>query len=113
MTRPNGSDQTTRHRPCRRRRRRRPRRSRCTFGRLFSQVLAKKREHLLPAVQRLLDAVHWPVVVEKAVPGAVVAAKLVLFAVLLELRLVLVNLLRRRRTILISEQTEQSAGKVS
>src|SRR6516162_11466864 len=80
--------------------------------RLLGQVLVKKREYLLPAVQRLLDAIHRPVVVEEAVPGAVVAVKLVLFAVLLELGLVLVHLLRGRRTVLIAEETEQRTGKV-
>src|SRR5205807_604940 len=72
-----------------------------------------KREHLLPAVQRLLNPVHRPVVIEEAVPGTVVAMKLVLFAVLFEFRLVLVNLLRGRRAVFIAEQAEQRAGKVS
>ena len=56
-------------------------------------MLAKKREHLLPAVQRLLDAVHWPVVIEEAAPGALVVVKFVVFAVRLELGFVLVDLL--------------------
>ncbi len=49
-------------------------------------------EHLLPAVERLLDAVRRPVVIEEAVPGAVIPVKLVLLAVLLEFGLVLVDL---------------------
>src|ERR1700730_17794923 len=78
---------------------------------LFGQVLVQEREYLLPAVQRLLDAVGRPVVVEEAVPGAVIAMELILLAVLLQLRLVLVHLLRCRRTILVAEQTEQRAGE--
>ena len=73
----------------------------------------QEREHLLPAVQRLLDAVHRPVVVEEAVPGAVVAVELVVFAVLLQLGLVLVDLLRGRRAVLVAEEAEQRAGQVS
>ena len=69
----------------------------------------QKREHLLPAVQRLLDAVHRPVVVEEAVPGAVVTVKLVVFAVLFELGLVLVDLLWSWGAILIAEEAEQRA----
>jgi hypothetical protein len=57
-------------------------------------VLQQEREHLFPAVQRLLDAVRRPVVAEEAMPGTVVPVKLVLFAMLLELGLVLVDLLR-------------------
>src|SRR5208282_2976920 len=79
---------------------------------LSGQVLAEEREDLLPAVEGLLDTVHRPVVIEKAVPGAVVAMKLVLLAVLFELGLVLVHLLRRRRTILVTEEAEQRAGQV-
>src|SRR5438132_8657434 len=81
-------------------------------GALFRQVLVQEREYLLPAVHRLLDAVGRPVVVEETVSGAVVPVKLVLLAVLLELGLVLVHLLRGRRTILVAEETEQRAGKV-
>src|SRR5207245_309263 len=72
----------------------------------------QEREHLLPAVHRLLDAVHRPVVIEEAVSGAVVPVKLVLFAVLLELGLVLVDLFWGRRPILIAEEPQQRAGKV-
>ena len=76
------------------------------------QVLLQEREHLLPAVERLLDAVGRPVVVEEAVPGAVIAVELVVLAVLLQLGLVLVDLLRGRRAVLVAEQTEQRAGQV-
>ena len=53
--------------------------------RLFGQVLVQEREYLLPAVQRLLDAVHRPVVVEEAVPGAVIPVKLVLLLSLIHI----------------------------
>src|SRR4029077_224329 len=79
---------------------------------LCGQVLAQKPEYLLPAVERLLDAVGRAVVVEENVPGAVVTVKLVLLAVLLELGFVLVDLLRGRRTILIAEETQKRAGEV-
>src|SRR5262249_32788899 len=71
-----------------------------------------EREHLLPAVERLLDAVGGPIIIKKAVPGAVIAVELVIFAVLLELGLVLVHLLRGRRPVLIAEEAKQRAGQV-
>src|SRR5207248_3185285 len=74
---------------------------------LRRQMLLQERPHLLPAVERLLDAVGRPVVIEEAVAGAVVAVELVILAGLLELGLVLVHLLRGRRTVLIAEQAEQ------
>ena len=46
-----------------------------------------------------------PVVIEEAVPGAVVAVKFVVFAVLLELGFVLVDRLRGRRPVLVAEET--------
>src|SRR6185437_537882 len=72
---------------------------------------AQEREDLLPAVERLLDPVHRPVIVEEPVPGAVVAVKLVGLAVLIELGLVLVHLLGGRRAILVAEQAEERAGE--
>src|SRR5437867_5912752 len=53
-------------------------------------------EELLPAVDGLILPVGGAIVVEEAVAGAVVAMELVLLAVLLQLGLVLVDLLRRR-----------------
>ena len=50
-------------------------------------------QHLLPAVHGLLLAVAGPVDGEEAVPGAVVAVKLVRLAVLLQLGLDLIDLL--------------------
>jgi len=44
--------------------------------RLGGQVLPQEREDLLPAVQRLLDAIHRPIIVEEAVTGVGVPMKL-------------------------------------
>src|SRR4029077_10685179 len=38
---------------------------------LCRQVLLEKREDLLPPIERLLDAIRRPVVIEETVPGAV------------------------------------------
>src|SRR5207248_11129819 len=100
--------------PCRRRRR--SRRSRCTCARrrldLCRKVLLQERPDLLPAVERLLDAVGRAVIIEEPVPGAVIAVELVVLAVLLEFGLVLVDLLRSRSAVFVAEDTEQRAGQV-
>src|SRR5216110_1988525 len=70
------------------------------IGRLRREVFLQERPHLLPPVERLLDAVGRPVVVEEAVSRAVVAVELVILLVLLQLGLVLVHLLRGRRAVL-------------
>ena len=75
-------------------------------------MLLAERPHLLPAVERLLDAVGRAVVIEEAVAGAVIAVELVLLAVLLQLGLVLVDLLRGRGAVFVAEQAEQRAGQV-
>jgi hypothetical protein len=69
-------------------------------------MLAEECEDLLPAIQRLIHAIERPVVVEEAVPRTVIAVELVVLAVLLELGLVLVHLLRARRAILVAEETK-------
>src|SRR3977135_2940271 len=69
-------------------------------------------EHLAPASHRLLGPVERPVPIEEAMAGAVVAVELVRLAVLLELGLGLVHLLRARRAILVAEQAEQRAAEV-
>src|SRR5215207_3044367 len=80
--------------------------------RLRSEVLLHKRPHLLPAVERLLDAVSRPVVIEEAVAGAVIAVELIVLAVFLQLGLVLADLLRGRGAVLVAEQPEQRAGQL-
>src|SRR5437016_10294258 len=69
-------------------------------------------EELLPAVHGLLLPVGRAVVVEEAVARAVVAMELVLLAVLLELRLVLIDLLGRRRLVLVAEEPEDRGREV-
>src|SRR5256885_16732199 len=70
---------------------------------LLRQMLAEEGEHLAPAVHGLLGPVERPVPIEDAVAGTVVAVELVRLAVLLELGLVLVHLLRARRAVVIAE----------
>ena len=47
-------------------------------------MLAEEGEHLAPSIHRLLGPVEWPVPIEEAVAGTVVAVELVRLAVLLE-----------------------------
>src|SRR5262249_31807657 len=90
-------------------------RSSCTwFGvsLLSAECLLAERKDLLPAVHSLFLTVRGPIVVEEAVSGPVVAMKLVLLSVLLELGLVKVDLLRRGRLVLIAEETENRTGEI-
>src|SRR3984957_5761565 len=80
---------------------------------LLRQVLLAEREHLLPAVERLLDAVGRAVVIEKAVAGAVIAMELVVIAGLLQLGLGLVDLFRGRGAGFVAEETEQWARQAA
>src|SRR3954470_1329382 len=79
---------------------------------LFSQVLAEERQHLCPAVHRGFGPVERAVPVPDAVAGAVVAIELVTLAVLLELRLVLVHLLGRRRAVVVAEDADQRTREI-
>src|SRR4030095_3485739 len=76
------------------------------------QVLLKEREDFFPAVHRLLLPIRSPVIIEKAVTGAVIAVKLIVLAMLLELRLMLVHLFRRRRFVVVAEKADNRAGKI-
>src|ERR1700754_3098612 len=85
----------------------------CTYRRLLlREMLAEERKRLGPAVHGLLGPVQRPVPIVEAVAGAVIAVELVGLAVLLQLGLVLVDLLRARRAIVIAEQAEQRAAEV-
>src|ERR1700681_1762221 len=85
----------------------------CTCpGLLLCQMLAKEGEHLAPAIHCLLGSVEWPVPIEDAVAGTVVAVELVHLAVLLELGLVLVHLLRARRAVVVAEYAQQRAAEI-
>src|SRR5687768_5015369 len=79
---------------------------------LLGQVLAEERPDLAPAVHCLLGPIERPMPVEETVAGAVVAVELIILAVLLELGLVLVHLLRARGAILVAENAEQRAAEV-
>src|SRR5262245_3747084 len=74
--------------------------------------LLAERPELLPAVDGLLLPVGRTVVVEEAVTRAVVAMELVLLAVLLQLGLVLVHLLRGGRLVLVAEEPEERRRQV-
>src|SRR4051812_12089575 len=84
----------------------------CTCGLLLRQMLAEEGEQLAPAVHRLLGPVDWPVPIEEAVAGAVIAMEFVGLAVLLQLGLVLVYLLGARRPVVIAEQADQRAAEI-
>src|SRR5438094_10393025 len=75
-------------------------------------MLAEEGEHLAPAIHGLLGPVEWPVPIEDAVAGAVVAVELVHLAGLLELDLVLVHLLGARRAGVVAEYAEQRAADI-
>src|SRR5262249_49720900 len=75
-------------------------------------MLAEKREDLAPAIHRLLGPVEWPMPIEEAVAGTVVAVEFVRLAVLLEFGLVLVHLLRARRAVVVAEHADERAGQV-
>src|SRR3954454_15653584 len=79
---------------------------------LLPQMLAEEGPYLVPAIHRLLGPIQRPVPIEEAVTGTVVAVELVILAVLLQLGLVLVDLLRARRAIVVAEDAEQRAGEV-
>src|SRR5205807_598127 len=81
-------------------------------GLLLRQMLAEEGEHLAPAIHRLLGPIEWPVPIEDAVAGAIVAVELVDLAVLLEFGLVLVHLLGARRTVIVAEYAEQRAAEI-
>src|SRR5437868_9251328 len=75
-------------------------------------MLAEEGKHLAPAIHCLFGPVEWPVPVEDAVAGTVVAVELVHLAVLLELGLMLVHLLGARRAVVVAEYAEQRAGEI-
>src|SRR5450631_1459418 len=79
---------------------------------LLRQMLAEEGEHLAPAVHRRLGPVERPVPIPDAVAGAVVAMEFVGLVVLLEFGLVLVDLLRARRAIVIAEEADQRATEI-
>src|SRR4029453_12741985 len=82
------------------------------FGPLLRQMLAEEGEHLAPAIHCLRRPVEWPVPIEDAVDGTVVAVERMYLTVLLELGLVLVHLLGARRAVVVAEYAEQRAAQV-
>src|SRR5256885_4022982 len=79
---------------------------------LLRQLLAEEGEHLAPAIHCLLRPVEWPVPIEDAVAGTVVAVERVYLTVLLELGLVLVHLLAAPPPVDVAEYAEQPAAQV-
>ena len=74
-----------------------------------AEMLVKEGEHLVPAIDRLLRAVIWPITRKEGMAGAVIAVELVILAVFLQFRLGAVDLIGRRVRILVAEQS-QAAG---
>ena len=70
---------------------------------LLRQMPAEEGEYLTPAIHGLLGPIEWPVPIEEAMAGTVVALELVRLAMLLELGFVPVHLLRARCPILVAE----------
>src|SRR5260370_3775229 len=70
------------------------------------QVLTEERVHLVPTIHGCLLPVQRQVVIEKSMPGTVVAVEHVRLAELLELRLVLIDLGWAGRHIVVAEQAE-------
>src|SRR5215467_4845519 len=62
--------------------------------RLRPQLLLKEHPDFFPTIHRLLLAVGRPVIVKETVTRAVVAVELIVFALLLQFRLMLIHLLR-------------------
>src|SRR5688572_21228233 len=79
---------------------------------LLRQMLGEEGEHFTPAIHGLLGPIEWPVPIEDAVAGAVVAVELMHLTVLLEFGLVLIDLLGARRAIVVAEYTEEWTAKV-
>src|SRR5215203_49156 len=72
----------------------------------------RRRRTPCSTIHCLLGPVEWPVPIENAVAGSMVAVELVHLAVLLELGLVLVYLLGARGAVVIAEYAEQRAAEV-
>src|ERR1700722_1295165 len=81
-------------------------------GLLLRQILAEERPDLVPPVHALLGPVQRAVPVEEAMPGAVVAVEFAILVVLFQLGLMLVHLLRARRTVVVAEQPQDRATQV-
>src|SRR5260221_5217707 len=86
--------------------------SKTAIATVSRQVLPEEREHLLPSLHGRLHAVHRAVVIEEAVTRAVEAVELVGLAMLLELGLVLIDLLRRRRLVFVAEEAEERRRQI-
>src|SRR5437899_12629579 len=76
----------------------------------LSQRAFEKRQDFLPPVDRLLLTIRRAIVIEEPVSGAVVAMELVRLAELLQLGLVLVDLLGRRRLVVVAEEPQDRRG---
>src|SRR3990167_746743 len=79
---------------------------------LLAKILWQEGPYFFPTVHCLLLPIGGAVIIEEAMSGAVIAVKLVVLAVLLELRLMLVHLLRRRTLVIVAKKAEQRAGEI-
>jgi hypothetical protein len=75
-------------------------------------MLSEESEHLAPAIHRLVGPVERPVPIEEAVAGAIVTVKLIGLAMLIEFGLMLVHLLRTRRSVVVTEKADEGARKI-
>src|SRR6266516_4017388 len=73
----------------------------------LAEVLAEEGEDLCPTVHGLLRPVGRPIVVEEAVPGTIIALKHVGLSVLLQRLLMLIDVRRTRRLVLIPKEAQQ------
>src|SRR5258705_6353929 len=75
-------------------------------------MLAEEGVGLVPAIDRLLDAVAGPLGGEEAVAGAVIAMELVSLAELLQYRLGAVDMVGRGVLVVIAEQAQQRTAQL-
>src|SRR6516225_6103939 len=75
-------------------------------------MLAEEREHLAPAVERLLRPISDAGGIEERMAGTVVAVKLVLLAELFQHRLGAIDLIAVGILIVVAEEAEQRATQL-
>src|SRR5919201_2642946 len=73
------------------------------------KVLFEEGPHLLPAVDRLLLPIGWPVIVKELVAGFVIPVEFIGLAVLLQFLLMLIHLGWRRGLVLVAEEAQERA----
>ena len=76
------------------------------------EILFEKGKHFLPAIHRLFLSIAWAMIVEKAMTGIIIAVELIRFAVLLQFRFVLVDLLRCGAVVVVAKEAQEGTREV-